>query len=335
MSFSTGPRGRSFIRMKAAQFGGGGSPEQINTFAAARWPAEGFAIAKAAQSAINTGDLGTAEAVEYAGAVREKSVLGGLVGTRPVPMNKLMLARKNGAQGFWVSEAAPVPLLKPVLAGSMLTVKKVAAIICTTTEALRAESPAAEAGLQADLDTGCVGALDSALLDPANAGTDAIPASVTHGAPTIAASSDAAADLKALVAAFAGDMASAYLVTDPDTATGLAMVRGANGSFLFPDAGPRGGSILGIPLLVSRFSPRDSSGGQLALIDASGIALALEGIELSQSDQTSLVMADTPTSPAEMVSMFATNTVALKAVIRANWENQRVGGVAVITGANW
>jgi len=185
------------------------------------------------------------------------------------------------------------------------------------------------------LETGCAGAIDQAFLDPTNAGSATAPAAVTHGAPTITASSDAAADLKALVAAFAGDMSSAYLVTDPDTATGLAMVRGANGSFLFPDAGPRGGSVLGIPLLVSRFSPRDTSGGQIALIDASGIAVAMDAIELSQSDQTSLAMSDTPTSPASMVSMFQTNSVALKAVIYANFENQRVGGVAVLTGVDY
>ncbi len=334
MSFNSGPRGRSYIRMKAAQFGGGGSPELINTFAAARWN-DGFAISKAAQAALTTGDIGISEAVEFSGAVREKSIVGGIVGTRPVPLNKLMLARTNGATGFWVSEAAPVPLLKPVLAGSMLTAKKVAAIICTTAEALRVESPAAEAVLQADLETGCIGALDTAFLDPTNAGNDAMPAAVTHSAPTIDSTSDAVADLKALIAAFEGDLSSSYLVSDPTTAAALALVRGANGSFLFPDAGPRGGSVLGIPLLVSRFSPRNSSGGQVALVDASGIALAMEGIELSQSDQTSLVMADTPTSPATMVSMFQTNTVALKAVIRANWENQRVGGVALITGADW
>jgi len=46
-------------------------------------------------------------------------------------------------------------------------------------------------------------------------------------------------------------------------------------------------------------------------------------------------MADSPTSPATMVSMFQTNTVALKAVIHANFENQRVGGVAVLTGVNY
>lgn len=335
MSFSAGPRGRSYVRSLCTQIGGGSSPELANSFAAARWGAEGLAIAKAAVAALTSGDIGTADAIEFFGVVREKSVLGGLVGTRPVPLNKLILARTNGATGFWVSEAAPVPLLKPVLAGRMLTAKKVAAIICTTIEAERAESPAAEASLQIDLETGCIGALDSAFLDPANAGSDAVPASVTHGAPTVAASSDAASDLAALIEAFAGDLSSSYLVTDPTTATALAMVRSANGSFLFPDAGPRGGSVLGIPLLVSRHSPRDSSGGIVALIDASGIAVAMEGIELSQSENTSLAMADSPTSPAQMVSMFATNTVALKAVIRANWENQRVGGVAVLTGVDY
>jgi HK97 family phage major capsid protein len=334
MSISAGPRGRSFIRLKLAQWGGGGSAEHTNTFASARWPAEGFAIAKAAVAAVSSGDIGTPEAAEYLNAVREKSVLGGMV-TRPAAFNKRMLARTNGVTGFWVGEAMPAPMLKPVLTGSTLTAKKIVALVAITDEALRAESPAVEAGLQFDLETGCAGAVDQALLDPSNAGSDTIPAAVTHGAPTITASSDAASDLKALVSAFAGDMSTAYLVTDPDTATGLAMVRGANGSFLFQDVSPRGGSILGIPLLVSRFSPRDTSGGQVALIDASGIAVAMDAIELSQSDQTSLAMSDEPGSPASMVSMFQTNTVALKAVIRANWENQRIGGVAVITGADY
>jgi len=334
MSFQSGPRGRAFIRAKCAQFNGG-DLENMTAFAAARWPAEAITIAKAAQAAVTSGDIGTPEAAEFLNAVREKSVLGGLVGTRPMAFNKRMLARTNGATGFWVGEAAPVPLQKVVLTGSTLTAKKVAAIICVTAEAIRAESPAVDAGLQTDLETGCVGAVDIALLQASNAGSDSMPAAITHGAPTVDATGDAAADLKALVSAFAGDMASAFLVTDPDTATGLAMVRGANGSFLFPDAGPRGGSILGIPLLVSRNSLRDSSGGQIALIDASGIAVALEGIELSQSENTSLAMSDSPDSPATMVSLFATNTVAVKAVIRANWENQRTGGVAIISGANY
>lgn len=334
MSFSAGPRGRFYVRSLCTQIGGGSSPELANSFAAARWGAEGLAISKAAVAALTSGDIGPGGS-EFFGVVREASIFGGLLGTRPSDFNRRMLSRTNGAIGWWVGEASPAPLLKAVLAGSTLTSKKVVALIAVTDEALRAESPAVEAGLQADLVTACAGAIDQAALDPSNAGSDNIPAAVTHGAPTIAASSDAAADLKALVAAFAGDMSSSFLVTDPTTATGLAMVRGANGSFLFPDAGPRGGSILGIPLLVSRHSPRDTSGGQLALIDASGIALAMDSIELSQSENTTLAMADSPTSPAQMVSMFQTNALALKAVIRANWENQRVGGVAVLTGVDY
>lgn len=335
MSFNSGPRGRSYIRIKCAQIGGEGNVEHTNRFAMDRWGADGLAISKAAVSAVTSGDFGTEPSVEYFNAVREKSVLGGLVGTRSVPVNKRMTKRTNGPVGFWVGEASPVPLQKPDLNGSTLNAKKVAAIIVVTAEAIRAESASDEAGLQADLDTGCAGALDIAFLDASNAGSASMPAAVTHGAPTINATGDAASDLKALIASFAGDLSSSYLVTDPATAAALAMVRGANGSFLFPDAGPRGGSVLGIPLLTSRHSPRDSSGGQIALIDASGVAVALEGIELSQSDQTSLAMSDTPTSPASMVSMFETNSVAFKAVIRANWENQRIGGVAVITGANY
>lgn len=331
MSYSSGPRGRAFIRMKCAQFGGS-SQELITAFAAARWPAEAITIAKAAESALQSGDFTSPQGIEYTGVVREASVVGGMPGIHNVPFARRMLKRTNGAQGWWVGEAKPIPLLKPVLAGSILVPKKVGAIIVVTKEGLLAEGPAAESGLQSDTTTGCAGAIDQAFLDPSNAGSDSTPAAVTHGAPTVDATGDAAADLIALIESFAGDLSTSYLITDPTTAAALAMVRGANGSFLFPDAGPRGGSILGIPLLVSRHSPRDSSGGQLALVDASSIALAMDGIELAQSENTTLVMSDTPMSPAQQVSMFQTDCVALRATILCNWELQRAAGVAVLIG---
>ena len=127
MSF-TAPRGRNYIRSLAAQFACKGNVEATNRFAMERWGAEGFAISKAAVSAISAGNFGTQESIEYFNAVREKSVLGGLVGMRPVPVNKRVTRRTNGPVGFWVAEGAPIPLLKPVLAGSTLGAKKVAAI---------------------------------------------------------------------------------------------------------------------------------------------------------------------------------------------------------------
>jgi len=334
MSYTSGPRGRTYIRMKAAQLNGGGL-DNMRTFAAARWPAEAQNIEKAVQSALQSGDFGAPEAIEYTGVVREKSVLGGLVGIRAVPFNRRMLKRTNGVQGWWAGQAAPAPMLTPVLAGSTLTPKHVISIIVVTQEGLRAEGPAAESGLQNDTETGCIGALDVALPDPSNAGSDAMPAAITHGAPTVDATNDPVADLKALIEVFQGDLSSAYFVCDPKIAMSLALMQTPSGALAFPDCGPRGGSLAGVPLLVSRHSPRDSSGAQLALVDASSIALAMEGIELAQSENTTLVMSDTPTSPAAQVSMFQTDCVALRATIRANWELQRAGGVALLTGVTW
>lgn len=332
--YTNGPKGRSFIRMKCSQWGGS-SQELVTAFAAARWPTEALTIAKAAQSALQSGDFGTPESIEYTGVVREQSVLGGLVGARAVPFARRMLRRVSGATGYWVGESNPIPLLRPVLEGSVLAVKKIGVIVVTTKEGLLAEGPAAESGLQADLTTGCVGALDVALLDPSNAGSDAMPAAVTNGAPTIDATANAVADLKALIAAFKGDMASAYLATDPATAMGLAMLQTPSGAFAFPECGPRGGNLAGIPLLVSRHSPVDSNGGQIALIDASGIVVAMDSIELAKSENATLAMSDTPTSPAIQVPMFQTDCVAVRATILANWELQRPSGVAIITGANY
>ena len=61
----------------------------------------------------------------------------------------------------------------------------------------------------------------------------------------------------------------------------------------------------------------------------------MDGITLGSSGVATLAMADDPGSPAEMVSMFQTNTVALRAVVSANWTAVGTGGVVVVSGANY
>ena len=335
MSFNKSPRGRDYLRIKSIQLGGFG--EAAERGAVTRYGLNGTPLYKAAAAALTTGDFGTEQAQDYFGNVVEQSVIGQLLGLRRVPFNVRMIARTNGQKGFWVGEAKPIPLSKPTLTGAKLAPLKVGAIIASTKEAAFATGPVAEAGLQSDLDAGCVGALDASFLDATNAGVvNVSPPSVTFGSPSTAATADPVADLKALVAIFSGDLSAAYFVTDPDTATGLAMMQNASGSFLFPDAGPRGGSLLNIPLIVSRNSPRDTSGGQVALIDPTGIAVALDGLSLDVSQNATLVMADDPASgEVEQVSLFQTNTVAWRAIILANWSVQRAGGVALLTGTSY
>jgi HK97 family phage major capsid protein len=329
-------RGRDLTRILKTR-AAVGSGEGAEAFAISRWGSnDGNRINKAAFSALSTGDVGSEASEAFLGVVVEGSVVGSLVGLQQRQFNVRMLARKNSSRGYWTGESNPIPLNKPMLEGSILPPLKVAAIIVSTKEAVTAMGQVVEDGLQSDLQTGSIGTIDAAFLDPANAGIENVaPASVTHGAPTVASSGDAVSDLKGLIALFRGNMKAAYFVTDPDTAAALAMVRTPSGSFLFPEAGPRGGSILGIPLITSTESPRDTSGGQIALIDPTGIAYALDGIELDLAKDATLVMSDTPTSPAEQVSLFQTNCVAWRLIIRANWENQRAGGVVVLTGADY
>jgi len=333
MSTPTNIRGRDFVRIGIAKaLVGGGKGVEI--FANARYGAvDGARIAKAAVAALTSSDVGTEPARTFIAGVVEKAVLGLMRGRPMTPLNTRVRGLSQGARGHFILEAAPIPLSKQSVDGFVLSPLKVAALVVTTKEALSSLDPLAESGLQQDLQNACRAALDVAFLDPSNSGTpNLIPASVTHGAPTIVATSDPVADLKALIAAFKGDISAAVAVTDAETAVALAMVQTATGAFLHPDCGARGGSLVGIPLLVTADSPRDSTGGQLALIDPTGIAWNVDDVQLDVATATSLDMSDSPSGPSEQVSLFQTNSAAWRVIIHANWENQRTGGVAVLTG---
>lgn len=280
---------------------------------------------------------------EFWPTVVDASIPGRLQGLRRVPFNVRLLSMATGARGYWVGQSRAIPVSKPVLAGSSLSPLKVGAIIVMTKESMTAANPQAEARFEEDLRNAVVGALDEAFLDPANAGISGEMApAVTHGAQANASSGDPAIDVAWLISNFSGDLSQAYFVTDPVTAAEIALYRVANGTFAFPDAGPRGGSILGMPLLTTRHSTRDTSGGSLALIDPSGIASNLEGVEVMQSTQATIEMSDAPTGRSDTpvalsavpVSLFQNELVALRATIRANWERQR-DSVAVVTGADY
>ncbi|MCR6699705.1 MAG: phage major capsid protein [Dokdonella sp.] len=336
---SSAPKGRQFIRALIVRgVGAAIDPDAAETFARGRWGA-GLAdrIAKAAVPALTSADVGNPAATEFFDRVRELSIPGRLSGLRLVPFGVRMLAMTAGSRGYWVGQAKPKPLSKPAVMGATLASRKVAAIVPVTREALFAAGPVAEAALQRDLERAVAEALDVAFIDSTNAGiADEMPASITNGVAPIPSTGDPSQDIAALIAGFAGDLASAYFITDPQTAARIALARDGGGSFAFPDAGPRGGTILGIPLLTSRGSPQDSAGGQIALVDASGVALAMESLDIEVSEHATLLMADDPDEgAAAQVSLWQTNTVAFRAEVLANWDVQRAGAVAVVTGASY
>lgn len=340
MSVSTThtPRGRNFVRSLIARYLDM-RPEAV----ASRWgPYDAETINKAVVAALGTsGTTGTANSAEFLGLVREGAIIGRLPGIRRVPIGVRVNRMTSGATAHWVGEAKPKPLSRPALTGSRLASRKVVALVCTTKESMQpsltGEGGLTEQNLLEDLQRAVTAALDEAFIDAANAGvTDVRPASITNGAPTIASSGDPATDLAALVSTFQGNLESAAFITDPTTATRLALARDAGGAFLFPDLGPRGGTLLQIPVLTSRASPIDSSGAQIALVDASGLVTSAEGLQVDITDQADLLMSDDPEGGgAQLVSLFQTNSVAFKVEIFANWEQQRSGGVVVLTDVSY
>ena len=335
-SVSLLPPGRTFVRALIARATVGFDPENLMGFARTRWGEQhAAAVTKAAVSALGTGNADP-DAREFFGLVREQSVLGRLVGLRRVPFNVRTLSVQTGARGFWVSQAKPKPLSKPALTGSSLPPLKVAAILVVTQEMLRSHDPAVESMLQDDLTRALTVVLDEALIDPDNAGlANETPASIAYGATQIAATSDFGADLRTMIGAFKGDLGYAAFVTSPEVATGIAMMTDSGGRYLFPNVGPRGGELIGLPLLTTRADATTTSGSSLMLLDPTGIAAALGALSIESSDAATLQMSDDPNDagvPVEQVSLWQTNSAAFKAEIYANWSRQRAGSVIVLEG---
>src|SRR5690606_25624075 len=98
----------------------------------------------------------------------------------------------------------------------------------------------------------------------------------------------------------------------------------------FPGVSLQGGTFFDLPVIVSNYV-----GDYLALVNAEDIHYGDEGgIDIAMSTEASLEMdsaptgdSDTPT-PAELVSMFQTNSVAFRAERTINWSRRRPSAVA-------
>lgn len=351
MAVSLLPRGTTFARYCASLARCGGDVQKAAGDAAMRYGDTSMPalILRAAVGAGGTrpdaswgqalGDL-TSAATEFFGLVRESSLLGRMAGVRRMPLAVQVLRSTAGASAYWVSSGAAKPISRLSFARDSLQPLKVAALSVLTKELLFNGDPASERFILSDMVAAAREVQDLAFVDPANGGVaEESPASVTNGATTIPATGNPAADVASLIAVFAGDLASAYLVMHPTTAASIALARDSGGSFQFPDVGPRGGAILGIPVLTSRMVPLDSSGGVIALIDASGIAVG-EGItEVKTSNQATIEMESepegdsvTPTGSTQ-VSLFQAGSTALLIESETNWRAVRAGSVALIEGA--
>jgi HK97 family phage major capsid protein/HK97 family phage prohead protease len=293
------------------------------------------------------------EFIEY---LRPATIIGkfgtnGIPSLRRVPFNIRVIGQTTGGTGYWVGEGKPKPLTNFEYSASTLAYTKVAAISVITQELARFSTPSADNLTREGLRAALIERLDVDFIDPAQAAVANVnPASITNGLTALSpsgTSADAArADLANLLASFIEqnqDPAGLVLVMPSTLALSLSLMRNSLGQREFEGLTMRGGTLEGIPVIVSQYAANTSGAGNLVVaVNTNEVFLADDGeVTIDASTEASLQMLDNPTNDSvtptatTMVSMYQTNSIALRAERFINWSKRRAEAVVYMDDVNW
>lgn len=289
-----------------------------------------------------------ADFIEY---LRPQTILGrfgqgDVPALRNVPFRTPLIGQTTGGAGYWVGEGQAKPLTKFDFSRTTLEPLKVANIAVVTEEVLRNSSPSADTIVRDQLAAALRERLDTDFIDPTKAAVPGVsPASITNGVTPITSTGGDAesirADIRALFGAFiAANNAptSGVFIMSATTALALSLMVNPLGQSEFPGISMNGGTLQGLPVIVSEYVASDI----VVLVNASDIYLGDEGgFAVDMSREASLEMADNPshnsTTPtgAQLVSLWQTNSVGFRAEREINWAKRRASAVAVLDDVAW
>jgi HK97 family phage major capsid protein/HK97 family phage prohead protease len=288
------------------------------------------------------------EFIEY---LRPATIIGKLTQVRRVPFNVRMIEQTGGGNGYWVGEGAPKPLTSFSFAAITMPYTKVAAISVITQELARFSSPSADMLVRDGLRDALVERIDIDFIDPAEAGTANVqPASITNGLTALTSAGTSAdnarTDLANIVSNFIeANQSTEGLVLIMPTTLALALSFQVNslGQPEFPGLSMGGGTLNGIPVITSQYAANASGGGNLVIaLNQRELFLADDGqVTVDASTEASLQMLDDPTNnsatgtPTTVVSMYQTNSIALRAERFINWRKRRSTAVVYMDDVNW
>lgn len=289
----------------------------------------------------------TVDFIEY---LRHKTIVGKLNLQRR-PFNIRTPRQTTGGAGYWVGEGKPKLLTKFHFDAVTLPYTKVAAIAVITQELARFSSPSAEMIVRDQLAAACLERLDTDLIDPDKAVSSGVnPASLTNGVTALSSAGTAAAnvvtDIQNLIEQFIlnrQDPAGLVLVMPNTLALAASLMLTTNGVRQFPDLTMNGGSLLGIPVIASQYAASGASYGNMVIaIDQNAVALADDGgFSVDVSTEASLEMVDSSSQDAgsgtgaSLVSMFQTNSIAIRAEREIHWVKLRSTAVSYMDDVNW
>lgn len=273
---------------------------------------------------------------------------------RPVPFNVRIVGQTSGGSASWVGQGKPKPVTKFDFNATTIPFTKIAAISVITQELARFSDPSAEALVRDSLADAVIARVDNDLFDPDLAAVSNVsPAGLLNGVNPVAVAGNTIdyndpQSVRCAIALLWAPWDSTFLgtrpayYTTPAVARMLAFSRDALGNQAFPGMTPQGGTLDGVPVRVSQYLANNggSGGAPFILVDESEIWLADDGsVTLDASEQASLQMDDAPTNSSSatvtatsMVSMWQTNSIAMRAERFIWWGARRSGAVQWIDG---
>jgi HK97 family phage major capsid protein len=356
-----GDMGRA-VRIAAARYGEDsdavGTLKALDTRGTDKLEFQGFealqkasVVAGSAVSGTWASDLVLTESgafADFAEFLRPETILGKIQGLRNVPFDTALGISTIAGGGGWVGEGMPKPLTAFNVDKTTLSPLKCANIVVLTEELLRRESYSAETLVRDEMQNALVQLIDTAFIDPANAGTANVkPASITNGAPHSAATGtgdadDVRTDLRSLINEFIAANSQSgpiVLIMRATDALGAGMMVNALGQPEFPNISMGGGSLFpGLSVVTSQTVPA----GTVIAVQPNDIFFADDGgFMVDVSREASLQMLDNPTNDSvtptatSLVSLWQTLTVGFRCERILNWKKRRTTAVAYLTGVAW
>ena len=329
----------------------------------ARWMDTAPEVALALKTAVNAGDSTTATwaselayaqniAAEFIEFLRPMTLLGRITGWRNVPFNVRVGGQNTGTTGYWVGQGVAIKPSAGATTSVSLGITKVAGLSVITKELAMLSTPSAELMVRNDLARTCQQKADTSLIDPNNGGqTDIEPASLTYGATAVLASGTDYAALKANWKSMTSNfytnnipLAGSVVIMTETMAEALSLMETSLGNKQFPEINAMGGRFMGYPVFTSQVANTSGSPNwdeMIILLQPGEVFLADDGTaNVEASDQVSIHMDDATTMKStatstntSVVSMFQTESIAIKAVRHVNWTKARSAACQFIRSA--
>lgn len=318
-----------------------------------RWMDQTPELASVMKAAVAAGDTTTSGwaselvyatnlANEFIDYLRPKTVIGRIQNFRRVPFNIRVASQSSTSSAYWVGQGAPIKMSKPGLSSTSLGIAKICGLVAIDEELARSSSPSAELLVRDDLAKTIATYTDQQFLDPnVSAVSNVNPASMTNGltavTPTGTSYTHLRTDLMTMLKSWAQndvDTNQGIWIMPPKVAMNIGAMVNTLGTQAFPGIDINGGTLLGLPVIVSNnadISGSPDSGNMIILLQPNDVFLADDGqVTIDVSREASIQMLDNPTNTSTsgttattMVSMYQTHSLAIRATRFINWAKRR------------